>query len=277
MAKHKQMEVNTVSNAKLLFESSELWSDRYNDVHAARIAGVIEAIPSDAGSLLDAGCGNGALLRQILAGKRKFSDLHGADYSTEALRHVPTAATEASIDALPFADGSYDVVTCLEVLEHLPQDAFAKARGELARVASKYIVVTTPNDEEIDSYHVSCPQCFCRFNPNYHVRRFAEAEIRGLFEKHGFEARRLIFLGPLRNYLGVTYLQRLRMRRDPLRWYVSAPVPCPACGERVKPKSAAPDNAVFQPRSASGLRKLAKAVIPQWTTYSWIGAVYERK
>jgi SAM-dependent methyltransferase len=270
-----------MSNAKLLFESSEIWSDYYydGDAHAARFAEVIEAIPADASSLLDAGCGNGKLLRQILAGERKFASLHGTDYSAEALRRVPVAATEASIDALPFADGSYDIVTCLEVFEHLPQDVFAKARAELARIASKYIIVTTPYNERIDSYHISCPQCFCRFNPNYHLRRFTEAGIRGLFAGHGFEARRIMFLGPMRNYLGVTYLQNLRKTRDPLTWYVRTPVPCPACGEKVQPKTAraaGPDRSVSPHRRASGLLQLAKAAIPHWTAYSWIGALYER-
>jgi 2-polyprenyl-3-methyl-5-hydroxy-6-metoxy-1,4-benzoquinol methylase len=49
-----------------------------------------------------------------------------------------------SVQALPFAARSFDMVTCLEVLEHLADPAAAVR--ELARVARGAIVVSVPHE-----------------------------------------------------------------------------------------------------------------------------------
>jgi hypothetical protein len=46
--------------------------------------------------------------------------------------------------ALPFADGSYDVVTALDVIEHLPKEAGWTLLDELERVCRGHLIVLTP-------------------------------------------------------------------------------------------------------------------------------------
>jgi SAM-dependent methyltransferase len=84
--------------------------------------------------LLDAGCGpggNGAWLAE-------HGDVVGVDVSTDALafvraRRPATTPVRASVEALPFVDGSYDAVVALTLLYTVPDDA--RALRELARVS----------------------------------------------------------------------------------------------------------------------------------------------
>ena len=84
--------------------------------------------------LLDVGCGLG----DVLAGLPGPVRLYGTDLAESSLRSVRSRLGEqarvarAAADRIPFASGSLDACLCLEVLEHLEDDA-AAAR-ELARV-----------------------------------------------------------------------------------------------------------------------------------------------
>jgi SAM-dependent methyltransferase len=84
--------------------------------------------------VLDAGCGTGALLHDL--GRREDTDATGLDASAEALelcsRRGLRRVVRADLAALPFGAASFDAVTALDVLEHLPDDA--RAAREIARV-----------------------------------------------------------------------------------------------------------------------------------------------
>jgi SAM-dependent methyltransferase len=99
----------------------------------ARIAATLAELSPQ--SLLDAGCGEGEMLRRVTLppGTR-----------TVLLDRNPESAAQllGSVDALPFASRSFDVVTCLEVLEH-QRDPRPAAR-ELARVARRAVVFSVP-------------------------------------------------------------------------------------------------------------------------------------
>jgi SAM-dependent methyltransferase len=92
-------------------------------------------------SLLDAGCGEGELLRRgaLPAGLSPVC----LDVRAEALgeiRGVPRVL--GSVTRLPFPDGSFDAAVCLEVLEHLADPSAAVA--ELGRVARRAMVFSVP-------------------------------------------------------------------------------------------------------------------------------------
>ena len=61
-------------------------------------------------------------------------------------------ATTADIRALPYPDKSFDVVTALEVFEHL-DDALPAAR-EAIRVAQRHVVVSVPSQEDDNPEHL---------------------------------------------------------------------------------------------------------------------------
>lgn len=89
-----------------------------------------------AGSVLDIGCGRGALARSLV--KRGFA-VTGIDPSEAAIAaardSVPEARFEvAAAEALPFDDSGFDAAVILNALHHVPVAAMATALAEAARV-----------------------------------------------------------------------------------------------------------------------------------------------
>ncbi len=65
---------------------------------------------------------------------KRFRALSNLDYTTTDL-NSPLADVKADICQLPFQEGSFDVILCNHVLEHIPDDR--KAMSELFRVMKK--------------------------------------------------------------------------------------------------------------------------------------------
>ena len=77
-------------------------------------------------SLLDVGCGGGLLTEEL---SRMGFSVTGIDRSKESLSVAREHARQgglcidyqvASAESLPFGEATFDVVTCCDVLEHIP-------------------------------------------------------------------------------------------------------------------------------------------------------------
>ena len=94
------------------------------------------------GGYLDVGCGRGEMLD--LADDLGFDPVQGTEVVPDLVT-VDGKVVRATIDRLPFPDRSFDVVSCLDVIEHLvPGDDELGCR-EMARVASRFVVLTISN------------------------------------------------------------------------------------------------------------------------------------
>jgi SAM-dependent methyltransferase len=95
---------------------------------------------------LDVGCGEGHHLRSVAESHPEavLTGIDLADATWLGLWHGGRDGTVSSADAsaLPFADGAFDLVMALEVLEHVtrPRDVLA----EIARVANDVVVISVP-------------------------------------------------------------------------------------------------------------------------------------
>ena len=112
----------------------------YREVAAVAAAG-------EATSLLDAGCGEGEALARL--GEWVPERTAAVDLDPDAVAFTQNRLPEVdvsrhSIDELPFEDASFDLVLCLEALEHVPEPGVALA--ELARVCSGRIVLSVPDE-----------------------------------------------------------------------------------------------------------------------------------
>ena len=92
--------------------------------------------------VLDVGCGGGILADSMA---RKGATVLGIDLSTKALRVAQLHALEVQTDGVQYREisvealaaeqpGSFDVVTCMEMLEHVPDpDSVVRACGQLVK------------------------------------------------------------------------------------------------------------------------------------------------
>lgn len=98
--------------------------------------------------ILDAGCGEGFTLSKFYELKIG-NKLEGIDAGEDAIRigkklYPYLDIKIGDIYNLPYKNSSFDLVTCMEVLEHLENPAMALS--EVERVSSKYILLTVPSE-----------------------------------------------------------------------------------------------------------------------------------
>lgn len=109
----------------------------------ARVALEIAALAPD--SVLDAGCGEGHALDRlgpVLPPTVAGFDLNPAAVAHCRAQHPQIPVTVQDIFELPYADAAFDVVLCMEVLEHLADPV--RALAELRRVCGGHLILTVP-------------------------------------------------------------------------------------------------------------------------------------
>ena len=132
--------------------------------------------------IIDIGSGGGAVAQALL----EFGSVTACDIDVRCAASVARRAgmsfAYGTAEAVPFADGSFDLVTAFDVLEHLDDDV--KALREMARVArpAGLIAVTVPaygwmwgRQDEI----------------SHHRRRYSRRSLRQAITDAGLTPRRL--------------------------------------------------------------------------------------
>ena len=158
------------------------------EVHRCRFAWSL--MPKKPASVLDVGCGDGYWCSVLRS--RGIARVVGVDISPARVIFAAQHVAEASFGQvlatnLPFADKTFDVATCVEVLEHVI-DPEAVMR-ELGRVARNYVIITVPHDRQ--PMVVLCPHCLNTFPVDGHLHAFTPEKLSQMCCEAGLEVVRV--------------------------------------------------------------------------------------
>lgn len=106
-------------------------------------------------TLLDVSCGNARNLQYYAWKGLKVAGTELTDELVQNCRQKGIDCVKVNLDCekLPFADNSFDIVTCTQVIEHLQKPQ--KVIKELIRVARKLVCIATPVEKSyFSSEHI---------------------------------------------------------------------------------------------------------------------------
>ncbi|MGA2927874.1 MAG: class I SAM-dependent methyltransferase [Solirubrobacteraceae bacterium] len=135
------------------------------------------------GSLvLDAGCGSGRTLDEL----QRYGEVYGIELdpqAAQAARDRGVGEVEIGrLERLPWPAQTFDLITCLDVIEHTPDDR--ATLSELRRVCTPggWLLVTVPAYEWLWSLHDEA---------NHHYRRYTRATLRRAALAAGWRIERM--------------------------------------------------------------------------------------
>lgn len=183
---------------------SRLWdyysrTPPYSEIYFSKLFGrrILEmAGPSLSSPLefLDFGCGIGHIWDHLVDAGSSWS-YTGIDFSPSSVTALKKRAAGSKnfrrvelVENLPtsFLSGSFDVIFLIEVIEHL-SDAHLSATlveaRRLLRPGGK-LVVTTPNQENLELSTRFCPDCGSKFHEWQHVRTWDASRLDNAFANH---------------------------------------------------------------------------------------------
>jgi SAM-dependent methyltransferase len=135
--------------------------------------------------ILDCGCGTGSNLRMLA----DYGRAVGFDLTATGVRFARAhgnRVAQASIGAIPFPGGTFDLVTSFDVFQCLRDEVEASAIAEMARVLKPggWMLLHVAALEILHGRHSVLSE---------EVRRYTPARLRAIVERGGFSIDRLTF------------------------------------------------------------------------------------
>jgi SAM-dependent methyltransferase len=271
------------------YEAEQFWKDNMvqDSINMLRIKATAGIIPEEVETLADIGCGNG-VFGNFIQRTAKGIAITGVDRSEKALSFVKTDKIAGDIISIPLDSNSFDCVSCLQVLEHIPNDKYRGALAELVRVSRKYILISVPYKEKIDKNISQCPCCKTIFNSDLHLRSYDDLTIENLFDEFGFACIQTENVVKGTKYFGTEILGGFKYLFSKSVLGFQSPI-CPLCGYEnehftvnISPIASVIDqNGVDESKlengSASAFRNAIKKIWPKRGTPGyWIIALYKK-
>ena len=147
-------------------------------------------VSTEPSSLLDVGCGEGVLTQRWavrlaphrVVGIDLEDPLLAGEWAAHAAPNLSYVAQRA--ESLPFAADEFDLVTAIEVLEHVPDPVHTIA--EMARCARRHVLVSVPREPLWRAVNMARGAYWRTLgNTPGHVNHFSKAAIVELCRRHG--------------------------------------------------------------------------------------------
>lgn len=110
-------------------------------------------------SVLDVGCAKGFLVKALV---ELGVDAYGVDPSEYAFNEVPADIKGRTVigaaQQLHDEDNSFDLVTCFDVLEHIPEKDVPQVLSEMLRVSKQWLIIRVATKElpnDVDANHAT--------------------------------------------------------------------------------------------------------------------------
>jgi SAM-dependent methyltransferase len=167
----------------------------------------LDALPLGADAqVLDAGCGSGRTMQEL----EDYGTVRGIELDEDAAELARSRGhgevTVGRLEQLPWPDGTFDLITSLDVIEHTPDDRATLA--ELLRVCRPggWLLVTVPAYQALWSQHDEA---------NHHYRRYSRTMLRNAAAGAGWTVTRMTSFNSV--LLAPAAAVRLARRRFPAR------------------------------------------------------------
>jgi 2-polyprenyl-3-methyl-5-hydroxy-6-metoxy-1,4-benzoquinol methylase len=141
-------------------------------------------------SLLDVGCGEGLLVQRVAqrlpAARVVGVDLQESSIQTGWSRHEATNLEYRTMDGgtLPFADGEFDTVSAIELLEHVPDPEAMLA--EMSRCARRHLLASVPREPLWRALNVARGAYVAQLgNTPGHLNHWSRRSFIGMMRRHG--------------------------------------------------------------------------------------------
>lgn len=144
-----------------------------------------QVLPRTTGlQLLDIGCGAGNMIHHL----SKYGHVKGLEVDARPVRQARLRGYDVDLfdaqDPFPFENGTFDVATALDVIEHVDDDMAVLKEAFRVLKPGGHMVVTVPAFMFLWSHNDDI---------NAHKRRYTAAELESKMQKAGFSLKRLSY------------------------------------------------------------------------------------
>ncbi len=178
-------------SSKKLLERYQKFSDPLYEkerversANQAKIIKRLKSLGIHQGRLLDVGCATGGLIEKAIENNFQASGVELSGWAASIAQKMGLDVVNKPLSKAGFAKDSFDVVTCIDVVEHV--DSPRKLVGDINKVLKSggYFCIVTPNKNSLVSRILGEKWWHIR---NDHIYYFSEETLSSLLEASGFE------------------------------------------------------------------------------------------
>lgn len=182
-------------------EQSHWWYTGRRKILANFVAEICRRVTDRRPRILDVGCGTGANLLML----SEYGDAEGVDISNDALAFCRERGLDqvklGAGEALPYDDGTFDLVTALDVVEHMDDDLTGLREMRRVLRPGGRVLIFVPTFMFLWGL---------QDDVSNHRRRYRLSELRRVLEQAGFEVERT-------TYANITFFLPILLVRQLMR------------------------------------------------------------